>query len=129
MRVRKSKKPQLDISFESDVHNIYDPQFSSFQSSFVEGNSEVESSINIESVFNRKSSNSNQNEEDVLHKFSEIHKYNVPEAELIPNAFEDYFVKNDKNKQHQIHNLLRHNSDKLNGFSEQSLEFLIKNEE
>lgn len=43
-------KAQLEISFESEVHNIYDPEFSSTQSSFINESRDIESFVSVETV-------------------------------------------------------------------------------
>ena len=127
--MRKSKKPEINISFESDVHNIYDPQFSSTQSSFVEQNSEISSFISIESPLSKKSPSINQKESEIIQKFIEIPKIKIPEVNSNSDIAAKLNIQHEVDGQKLPHNLFRHNSEKQNEQLEQSLEFLLKNEE
>ena len=109
------------------MHNIYDPKYSSTQSSFVDQQSEVESFISTITLNEKQILNKEVNKEATIRKLRER---NSPIPEI---KFDAVPYKNDPIKILTHENLsqilLRHNSNKSKDNFDSSLELWLKSED
>jgi hypothetical protein len=116
VRIRKSQVKNDEISFDSQVHNIYEPEFSTPATSEIDDNDSPQCSF--------------VSEDTIMQSMSESYRYEESEPAVQSQKLLNYSEKElwyEDMKSDLANVIPNHGSERLEGFREPSFELIMKN--